>query len=225
MRRFRRLRFDRAGRLLRFLVLVGAVLFLLIKLADIILLGPVGTVAEVEARRLGIEAINRVVTERVGEVLTTESLVQYEKDQEGRIAAYRVNTPLINQVTAQAARAVQAELQRLADRPFGVPLGALSGSTLLANSGPRLPVRLTPIGTVSIDVLQEFKGEGINQSRHRVWLKATAQVQMILPLTTREVVVTQELPLSETVIIGPVPDAFYDGNLGGYSLPLDHSGR
>ncbi len=220
MRRFRRLRLDRAGRVLRWLVLGGAVLFLLVKLADIILLGPIGVVAEVEARRLGIEAVNRVVTRRVGQVLNIENLVQYEKDQEGRIAAYRVNTPLINQVTAEAAEAVQGELKRLADLPFDVPLGALSGSTILSNSGPRLPVRLTPTGTVAIDIQQEFKGEGINQTRHRIWLKATAQMQIILPLTTREVVVTQELPLSETVIIGPVPDAFYDGNLGGYSLPL-----
>ncbi|MFZ5815379.1 MAG: sporulation protein YunB [Bacillota bacterium] len=220
MRRFRRFRPVLWTRWLRWPVLAGAVLYLLLRLADLLLLGPLGAVAEVEARRIGIEAVNRVVTEQVGRNLRHENLVHYEKDQTGRIAAYRVNTPVVNQVAAQAARAVQEELRRLAQAPFGVPVGALTGSTLLGTSGPRLPVKLLPIGTVAIDVKQEFKGEGINQTRHRVWLQATALMQVVLPLTTREVQVTQELPLSETVIVGPVPDSFYGGPLGGVSLPL-----
>lgn len=221
MRRFRRFRLVRVAAWLRWLVLGGAVLFLLVRLGDLILLGPVGAVAEVEARRIGMEAVNQVVTEKVGQVLRHENLVQYEKDEAGRIAAYRVNTPLVNQVAAQAAQAVHSQLKQLAEAPFGVPLGALTGSTLLGTSGPRLPVRLVPIGTVGIDIKQEFKGEGINQTRHRIWLEATAAIRIVLPLTTREVEVVQSLPLSETVIVGPVPDSFYNGNLGAISLPLN----
>lgn len=206
---------------LRWPILGGAVLYLLVRLFDLALLGPVTIVAEIEARRLGIEAVNRVVTERVGQTLRHEHLVQYEKDSAGRIAAYRVNTPLVNQVTAGAAQAVQAALRSLSEQPFGVPLGAMTGSTLLGNTGPRLPVKLVPMGTVAIDIQQEFKGEGINQTRHRIWLVATANMRVVLPLTTKEIVVTQELPLSETVIVGPVPESFYGANLGGVSIPLN----
>jgi sporulation protein YunB len=219
MRRFRRARLPGLG-WLRWLILVGAVLYLLVRLADLVLLGPIEAVAEVEARRLGLEAVNRVVTEKVGQTLRHEDLVQYEKDSAGRIAAYRVNTPLINQVAAGAARTVQEELRKLGDQPFGVPLGALTGSTLLSNTGPRFPVRLVPAGTVAIDIQQEFQGEGINQTRHRIWLKATATMRIVLPLLTREIAVTQEMPLSETVIVGPVPESFYGANLGGVSLPV-----
>lgn len=221
MRGFHRFRLARATGWFRWVILFGAVFYLLVRLGDLILLGPIGAVAEVEARRIGIEAINQVVTEKVGQVLRHENLVEYEKDQGGRIAAYRVNTPLINQVAAQAAQAVQGELKNLAEQPFGVPLGSFTGSTLLGSSGPRLPVHLVPIGTVAIDIKQEFKGEGINQTRHRIWLQATAVMRIVLPLTSREVQVSQDLPLSETVIVGPVPESFYGGDLGGVSLPLN----
>ncbi|MFZ5825615.1 MAG: sporulation protein YunB [Bacillota bacterium] len=221
MRSFRRLRLTRLASPVRWMILVGAVLFLLVRLGDLVLLGPIAAVAEVEARRIGVEAVNQVVTEKVGQVLRHENLVEYEKDDAGRIAAYRVNTPLINQVAAGAAQAVQSQMKQLAEEPFGVPVGALTGSTLMGTSGPRLPVRLVPIGTVAVDIKQEFKGEGINQTRHRIWLEATAVIRVVLPMTTREVEVVQSLPLSETVIVGPVPNSFYNGNLGGVSLPLN----
>lgn len=221
MRRFRRFRPGPGLGWLRWPVLAGAVLFLLFRLGDLVLLGPIGAVAEMEARRLGLEAVNRVVAQRVGQALRHENLVQYEKDSAGRIAAYRVNTPLVNQVAAQAAEAVQSAIRQVSEAPFGVPLGAVTGSTLLGNTGPRLPVKLVPIGTVAIDIKQEFQGEGINQTRHRIWLSATANMRMVLPLLTREILVTQELPLSETVIVGPVPESFYGGDLGGVSIPLN----
>lgn len=220
MRRFRRARADRTFRWLRWPVLILAVLYLALRITEAALFEPLEAIAQIEAHRIAAETLNRVVTERVGQALKPELLVQYEKDQDGRIAAYRVNTALVNQVSADAARAVQHEMGRLAEQPLKLPLGALTGSTLLAGLGPRVGVKLVPAGSVAIDIKQEFQGGGINQSQHRIWLEATAAVRIILPLTVREVVVTQELPLSETVIVGPVPGSFYGGNIGGYSLPL-----
>lgn len=219
MRRFRRFRPERTARWIRWSILVVALLYLLVRLADLMLFGHLQTVAQVEARRMGAQAINLVAAEQVGQALHHEDLVQYEKDSSGRIAAYRINTPLINRVAAEAARAVSGELKKMAESPFGVPLGALTGSTLLATSGPRIPVRMMPIGSVTIDIRQDFRGDGINQTRHRIWLQVTADIRIAFPLSSQEAPVTQEIPLSETVIIGPVPQSFYGGDLGRISLP------
>lgn len=212
-----RLRFRRTW--LRIPILAAAALYLLVRIGDLMLLQPLTAVAEVEARRLGAAAVNRVVAAEVSRTLAGAQVVEYIREEGGRIAAYHVNTPLVNRVASEAAVAVQEELRRLSETPVRLPLGALTGSPLLSNLGPRLSVQLVPAGSVTITVKQEFRGEGINQTRHRVWLEAAASMRIILPLTTQEVPLVQELPLADTVIVGPVPSALYGGSLGGVTLP------
>lgn len=220
MRRFRRFRVPGGG-LLRWAVLFGAALLLALKAADLILLGPIAAVAETEARARGISAVNRTLLSSVGRSLKHEDLVQYEKDQQGQIVAYRVNTQLINQVASQAAEEVHKEFRALGADPFQVPLGAMTGSQLLGTTGPRIPVRMIPVGTVAINIREEFKAQGINQTRHRIWLEATAKVQVVLPLLAREVEVSADVPVTETVIVGPVPSGFFgQGEAGGVTIPV-----
>jgi sporulation protein YunB len=204
VRRFRRFPLA-VSAWLRWCVLAMAVAFLLVRLADYILLGPLDALAQVEARMRAVDAINRVLVATVAEDLGRDELIHYEKDQQGRIAAYHVNTQAVNQVAARAATAVQAEFRKLSESSFGIPLGALSGSRIL--------------GSVVVSIMQEFQGEGINQTRHRVYLHATARVQVVLPVMSREVEVSADVPLTETVIVGPVPNGFYGGNVGSVSVP------
>lgn len=217
MRRFRRFRVFASG-WIRWTVLLGACAYLLVRLADLMLLAPLTMVAETEALQRGIDAVNRIMLGSVGALDHTE-LISYEKDQQGRIAAYHVDTQAVNRIAAEAATAVRGEFRKFTTETFAIPMGALSGSQLLATRGPRIPVLLVPIGSVTINVRQEFKAEGINQTRHRLWLHADARVRVILPLVSKEMEVTSDLPITETVIVGPVPASFYTGNLGGVTLP------
>jgi sporulation protein YunB len=217
MRRFRRYQLPA---LWRWMVLMLACGYLAVRLIDLILLGPLAALAENEARLRGIDAVNRIILGSVEQSLKHEDLITYEKDQQGRIAAYRVNTQIVSQVAADAAGAVRREFGQLAAAPFRVPIGALTGSHILASRGPRVPVRLMPIGSVAIDIHQEFSSEGINQTRHRVWLSADAQVQVILPMVSKAVQVAVAVPITETVIVGPVPEGFFGGNASGFTLPV-----
>ncbi len=220
MRRFRRFRFSVAG-WVRWAVLLGACAYLFVRLVDALVLGPLAAAAEMEARQRGIEAVNRVLFGSVSASLRHEDLIQYVKDEQGRIAAYNVNTREVTRVAHQAARAIQDEFLREGTRTFQLPLGALLGSDLFSASGPRVPVRMIPIGAVRIDVLDRFQSEGINQTRHAIWFRAVADVQVVLPFISRPVKVTVDLPVTETVIVGPVPDGFFGGNMGGVTVPVN----
>lgn len=57
-----------------------------------------------------------------------------------------------------------------------MPLGAALGITLLAGSGPGIPVSIVPIGSVSTDFETEFEACGINQTRHKVYLQVSATI-------------------------------------------------
>lgn len=219
MRRFRRFRLSAPPVWIRWAILLAAASYLAIRLTELAVLGPLALVAEQEARLRAIDAVNRIVLGSVGNSVTHEDLIAYEKDQQGRIAAYHLNTRAINQIASEAATAVRSEFDKLSEERFAVPMGALTGSRLFATLGPRFSVGLMPIGTVTIDIKHDFTAQGINQTRHRIWLFAAARVRVILPLISQEVEVTSDLPISETVIIGPVPGSFYGGNIGGVTLP------
>ena len=70
---------------LRNVILAAAVLYLLVRLGDLLLLQPLRAVAEVEARGLGAAAVNRVVAGQVSRSLAGAQVVEYEKDADGRI--------------------------------------------------------------------------------------------------------------------------------------------
>lgn len=219
LRRFRRFRFALSG-WVRWAVLAVAAAYLLVRLVDLVLAEPLAVAAETEARLRGIDAINRIVLGTLGKNLTPNDLIVYNKDEQGRIAGFHVNTLMVNRVASEAATAVHREFRTMSEETFGVPVGALFGSQLLATVGPQIPVRMMPIGTVAIDINQEFKSEGINQTRHRIWVRATARVRVILPMVAKEMEVTGDMPVTETVIVGPVPNGFYGGGtLGGVTLP------
>ena len=205
---------------LRIPILAAAALYLLVRIGHLLLMQPLKAVAEVEAAapggrggQPGGRGPGQPDAGGCGQV------VEYVRDESGRIAAYHVNTPLVNRVASEAAVAVQEELPRLAETPVRLPLDAFTGSAAALQPGPRLSVLPVPVGSVTITVKQEFRGQGINQTRHRVWLEAAATMRIILPLTTQEVPLVQELPLADTVIVGPVPSALYGGSLGGVTLP------
>ncbi|HWI64625.1 MAG TPA: sporulation protein YunB [Symbiobacteriaceae bacterium] len=218
MRRFRRFRVVGAG-FLRGLVLLAAIGYLGLKLADYLLVGPLVAVAETEARTRSVEAINQVALGQVGKTVRAEDLVTFVRDQQGKIAAYHVNTPLVNTIASEVAAAVHAHMKSMSAARFDVPVGALSHSRFLATYGPDIPVRLLPVGTITIDIKHEFTSAGVNQTNHRIWLHARALVRIVLPIVSREMEVTYDFPISDTVIVGEVPQ-YYGGKLDSVTVPV-----
>ncbi|MGE5675161.1 MAG: sporulation protein YunB [Mycobacterium leprae] len=195
------------------------VLYLSFRLTDLVLLKPLEPIAEEEARHRAIAAINKIVLGKVSEAIDPESLIHYERDNTDRIVAYHVDTRAVNRVAALAADAVKTEMGELDGSTVEIPIGSLSGIKLLGSRGPRIPVTLVPVGTITSDIKQEFKAEGINQTRHSIVLRITATVRVVLPLVTRDVTVATDMPLLDTVTVGQVPN-YYGAGLGSVSVPV-----
>lgn len=69
-------------------------------------------------------------------------------------------------------------------------------------------VKVVPAGSVSSEFLTEFVSAGINQTRHRIYMRLSARVRIVIPTGARDVEVLSFAPIAETVIIGRVPDSF-----------------
>jgi len=107
----------------------------------------------------------------------------------------------------------------LEDQTISVPLGSALGLTIFAGAGPRIQVRILPVGAVIPRFDTEFQTAGINQTRHKLLLTLTATVRLVIPTGAAVMEATTQMAVAESIIVGQVPDSFVD--LNGDSEMLD----
>lgn len=171
----------------------------------------VRAIAEEKAKIMATNALNQSVLDQVSEGLKLGDLMAQEKDGSGRVSFIQVNTQLINEVAAKAAQAVAGDLEQLNGQPVHIPLGRILGLDLFAGLGPNIPAKIYPEGYVLVDVKQEFREAGINQTVHIVNLVAKASVRVVVPLLSQDVELTISTPLVTNILPGPVPSNYYGG--------------
>ena len=92
--------------------------------------------------------------------------------------------------------------------------------TIFAGSGPRIPVSIVPIGSIATDFATEFEACGINQTRHKVYLRVSASIRIVIPTGARTTQVSANMLVAESIIVGAVPESFVGYNLGEEELNM-----
>ena len=151
---------------------------------------------------------------------TYEDLISISKDSQGKITLISVNSKNVNALNNEIISFVQTALSVSNKLFFEVPLGCFTGITALNSLGPNVKVQMTPIGSVSTKFVSKFSQAGINQTLHKIFLQITTEVCAIMPLYTQNVVVTSQVLVTESVIIGEVPDVYLNSNTINNALNL-----
>lgn len=168
------------------------------------------TMAEAQARVMAVQAMNDAVFEVMRSDGLYDDLMTVVLDEKGRVAVMRADTARMNELATTSALRVQQNLSKIAEAGISIPLGAALGVQLFAGSGPRITVKIVPVGAVSTDFKSEFSAAGINQTRHRIFLRIDTTVQMVIPTGTQTAQVSAHVPVAESIIVGEVPDSFVD---------------
>lgn len=178
--------------------------------------------AEVEVHNIVNEVINKAVGREV-ENLLYQDMVNYIYNEQGEIVLIQPNIAFINRFTTNLSLAIQKELQGISRETVTVPLSRILGIDILAAYGPELKMRIIPAGyTVPPRLVDSFSSAGINQTRHKIYLSLTAKVKLIVPFRSRTIDVQADIPVTEVVILGRVPQVYvgidqegFRGILGG----------
>ena len=64
------------------------------------------------------------------------------------------------------------------------------------------------MGHSATRIISEFSEAGINQTRHRIIIEITVNVEAIVPGYSTDVAVSTAITAAETIIVGRVPDAY-----------------
>lgn len=164
---------------------------------------------KVRAESIGITISNDVVQDVMRDVGYLD-LIILDRDDNGKILALRANVIEMNRLSSEISTRIQDLNDRLDETYVKIPIGNFTGNSLLAGRGPTIKVRIIPAGTVSIEFKTEFISSGINQTRHRVYLEIKNKMSIVAPFTSERVEVVNEVNIAETVLIGDVPQTFYN---------------
>lgn len=199
--------------LVLFLLAAALLLFLLLR-TDRAVRPNLEAVCASETKRYATQ----VLADSVGEVLSRHPY-QYSDfatllyDDSGNVTAVETMTEQVNRLQSAMLQSVQEHLTRCRDAELTVSLGTATGVWLFAGKGPQISVRLMPIGTASVKLVSELASAGINQTCHTIRAEVTAEMQAAIPFSRTTAEVTYTCLLSETVIVGTVPESYleFDG--------------
>ena len=170
--------------------------------------------------------VNRVVTAAVNDTVSSgdiqyDKLIHFEKDNEGKITALETDMAEFNRIQAQIVSDVLARMSEVSTTELAIPIGTLSGVTLLAGRGPSLRVRMQFVGSSTAHFENEFTEAGINQTKHRIMLTVDVSVSILLPGVKAYTKVSNTFSVAETIIVGTVPDSYVHFN-GSYEEAEDY---
>ncbi len=139
-----------------------------------------------------------------------EELYTIEKDSSGTISVIKANVIPINNLMSDVAEKVQQEFKNMGKEYIKIPVGNLTNSYIFSGMGPDIPVQVSILGNVETEVKSEFISQGINQTIHRLYMVVTCKMQLVTPVKNIEEEVVNQIIIAEHVIIGKIPDAYYN---------------
>lgn len=203
-------------------------------------------IAESEAKKLATLVINEAIGKQLASDLTVDNLFNMTKDTNGNITSIDFNSVIVNKVlTTTTSTAIlnikyleegKIELLELPDSVivgydkkdlkkgiiYNIPTGAIFGNTILANIGPKIPVKLSLIGSVTSNISTKITNYGINNALIEVYVDLSIDIEVILPLMTDVIVVETSIPVAIKLIQGNIPN-YYANSLQtpSMSIPIE----
>lgn len=168
------------------------------------------SLSEARLRAIAVKAMNEAVRETVGSGVTYTDLINIQKDKEGNIALISANAVLMNNLAANTAIAAQDKILNIGEQGIKIPIGTILGGQLMSGRGPAVVVRVEPVGSVTTDFMTEFEAAGINQTRHKIYLVLNASVRILIGNSSQTVEISSQVLISETIIIGDVPQSYVE---------------
>lgn len=167
--------------------------------------------AEYECRAIVVEAMNQAVSDEMQRTPALyEKLYTLSYAPDGTLCTVQADTAALNRARQALVNAVQQALAQLPEKSWTIPLGSLSGWTVLGGWGPGWDLSLQPRGYVEGRMEQDAESLSINRTRYTVTLVLQVTINMVLDGKHNTAVVAERIPVADLLLDGAVP-RYYGG--------------
>ena len=138
---------------------------------------------------------------------SADYFVTFEKSEAGEITAISSNMARINALSAKILdRIVGATDTHMLT--VNIPVGNLTGVSLLMGRGPKVPVKLITMTSSRVEFNNSIVTAGINQTKHQINLEVIVDIDILVPWGTESTQVITEVLIADTIVVGRVPDTY-----------------
>ena len=137
-------------------------------------------------------------------------MVSVIKNEEDNTNIIKTNVVLVNQIASDIALKIEERFKTISGEKIKIPIGSLTGSQYLSGVGPNIEISIIPTGNIITEIKTEFVAQGINQTVYRVFLELTANVNILTQYKTVNQQIINQVLLVETVVVGSVPETYYN---------------
>lgn len=196
-----------------------------------------------QVRKFSSLIINRAISKQIAEDLSVEDMFIITKSETGEIRTIDFDPIVVNKTLNKIVNTIQLNLKYLEEGKlellelpdnvlidyneeelskgviYEIPSGVVFNNSLLANLGPKIPVKLSLIGDIVSNINTKVTNYGINNALIEVSIYVQVESRVILPFITDTVIVETEIPVAMKLVQGIVPD-YLLGGLTNSSVPI-----
>lgn len=163
--------------------------------------------AEARIRAVTVRAMNEAILDVMESGEAYSKLIEIREDGK-HVYLLQADARRMNLLATSCADAAQERISLLGKQGTAIPLGTITGLSILSGRGPLIRVGFTPVGSVQSSFRSEFIDAGINQTLYRVNLSMNASVKLILPGLTENLSILTEAAVCESILVGEVPQVY-----------------
>lgn len=203
-------------------------------------------VANSECKKMATLIINDAVSKKLISSLNVDDLFNMNFDNNGNVVSIDFNSVIVNNVLTTVTNTAIYNLKlleegkiELLDLPdsvtvsynlddldkgiiYRIPTGVMFGNSMLANVGPRIPVKFELIGSVTSNINTKVTNYGINNALIEVYVDLSVELEVILPVMNDEIIVTSSIPIAIKLVQGNIPEYYANGlNSQILSVPIE----
>lgn len=154
-----------------------------------------------------------IINTKTSEILAKyqyEEILQVIYNEKDNTNILKTDVVTINKIISEISVEITKILDLLERENIKIYLGALTGNRYFSAMGPAIDIKVMHTGSINTDVKTEFESIGINQSVYRIYLEISCNMSILTPYKKITNESTNKVLLVETVIVGGVPETYYN---------------
>lgn len=200
--------------------------------------------AEMKAKKITTLVLGQSIDDEIISIFEQEELFITHENNDGTVSSIDFNSIVVNKALSKVSKNVKSYLKKLEQGEiedlglsdddlfnvdskqlksgiiYEIPSGIIFNNGILANIGPKVPVKLTFLGNVTTDVVTEISDYGINNAIIEIGIKIVVTMQVVLPYDISQIEVENVIPVTIKLVQGTVPNYYINGE-SNPSLAID----
>lgn len=159
------------------------------------------------------ESVNQAVLSSLSNGVKYTDLVSVKENNNGDIVLMTSNSYKINLLSREIIRDTSGNLTQKLNEGIPIPILTFFGFQVLSGYGKDVKVKTCSVSAVKCEFFSKFISVGINQTLHSIYIKVISDIKVSVPLNNKTITCETEVLISETVLVGKVPEIYLNGKL------------